>query len=118
TSTTYTVTATNSTTSCTATASLLVSPNDYNFVTTNTVLVAGKTTVAALSGLSVWERSQQTTYFDGVGRPMQAVSTQGSPTQQDIIKPIIYDGYGREQYKYLPYTGGSDGRYKPNAILA
>ncbi|MFT3945676.1 MAG: DUF6443 domain-containing protein [Agriterribacter sp.] len=66
---------------------------------------------------------QQTTqYFDGLGRPLQTVIKQGSyasgGTPTDMISPVIYDAFGREQYKYLPFastaTDGTqnDGNFK------
>ncbi|MFT3948316.1 MAG: DUF6443 domain-containing protein [Agriterribacter sp.] len=68
---------------------------------------------------------QQTTqYFDGLGRPLQTVIKQGSYTPggvpTDLISPVIYDAFGREQYKYLPFastaTDGTqnDGNFKPD----
>jgi len=67
-----------------------------------------------------------TQYFDGLGRPLQTVVKQGSfetnGTAVDLISPVIYDEFGREKYKYLPFvannTGGnssiSDGAFKLN----
>src|SRR6185437_10609225 len=57
-------------------------------------------------------------YFDGLGRPLQTVQRQitpgGSPV--DVVTPVVYDAFGREVYKYLPYvssTGNtSDGSLK------
>jgi len=70
---------------------------------------------------------QTTTYFDGLGRPIQTVSKQGSletstGTSADMVSAIVYDSYGREVYKYLPFvannTGGNssitDGFFKLN----
>lgn len=54
-------------------------------------------------------------YVDGLGRPIQTVSWQTSPGKTDIVAPIVYDEYGREQYKYLPYSATSnDGSFKIN----
>jgi RHS repeat-associated protein len=59
--------------------------------------------------------NQVTQYFDGLGRPLQSVVRQGSPGLKDIVNPFIYDEYGRETYKYLPYTDtGSYGGFKMN----
>jgi RHS repeat-associated protein len=43
-------------------------------------------------------------YFDGLGRPVQTIAVGASPLGNDIIQPILYDGFGREAVKTLPYT--------------
>jgi RHS repeat-associated protein len=54
-----------------------------------------------------------TTYFDGLGREMQAVTRQGSASGKDLVVPIEYDQFGRQSKKYLPYaSAGTDGEYK------
>lgn len=67
-----------------------------------------------------------TQYFDGLGRLIQVVNKQGSlptgDTARDLVNAIIYDEFGREIYKYIPFaannTGGntsvSDGFFKLN----
>ena len=62
---------------------------------------------------------QETThYFDGLGRPLQTVQRQHSPGNNpvDVVAPVVYDPFGREVYKYLPYVAGSgntnDGGFK------
>jgi len=59
-------------------------------------------------------------YVDGLGRPLQNVQQQGSPTGKDIIQPFIYDNQSRDSIKYLPYTIASPtpGAYQPNAITS
>jgi RHS repeat-associated protein len=70
-----------------------------------------------------------TQYIDGLGRPIQTVVKQGSLQSSnnefaDIVAPIVYDEFGREQFKYLPFaannTGGNtainNGAYKTNAL--
>ena len=116
--TTYTVTVTNRATGCqaTAAASVTVQPNNYNAVVENTILVAGKTPTSSLDDLSVTERQQTITYFDGLGRPLQKVQSQASPAQKDIVQPFAYDAAGREPRQYLPYTGGTNGYYKTDAL--
>jgi RHS repeat-associated protein len=72
---------------------------------------------------------QTTQYIDGLGRPIQTVIKQGSLESSsnalaDIVAPIVYDEFGREQFKYLPFaantTGGitniNNGSYKTNAL--
>src|SRR5258708_14742547 len=56
---------------------------------------------------------QTTQYFDGLGRPLQTVVKQGSlatgGAAADMVSPVVYDGFGREQYKYLPFAANSTG---------
>lgn len=44
-----------------------------------------------------------TMYYDGLGRPMQAVVRQGSPNNRDLVTPVHYDQYGRKAKAYLSY---------------
>jgi hypothetical protein len=61
---------------------------------------------------------ETTHFFDGLGRPLQTVQRQASPDNSpvDVVTPVVYDPFGREVYKYLPYaatTGNStDGHLK------
>ncbi len=61
---------------------------------------------------------EATAYFDGLGRPLQTVLRQasGGTHPKDIVSAVIYDAFGREAYKYLPYvqmTGNAgDGSFK------
>ncbi len=72
---------------------------------------------------SVEEVKNTTTYVDGLGRPIQSVIRQISPSKKDLVNSMLYDDYSRETYKYLPFistqtNGGSeivdDGRFKLN----
>jgi RHS repeat-associated protein len=87
-----------------------------NYVVENTLLVE-KDAIPAL-GLYVAEMSQQISYFDGLGRPLQTVQTQGNPSKKDIVQPVAYDPFGRQNKQYLPYphVSSRDGHYQPNAI--
>jgi hypothetical protein len=90
---------------------------DENYVVSDVMQVKGITTGAAVEGLTRNSRSQSVQYFDGLGRPMQAVSTQGSPSGKDVVQPVVYDDYGREAKKYLPVVlNSNDGWYKPGII--
>ena len=55
-----------------------------------------------------------TQYLDGLGRPLQTVSRSVTPQGKDLIAPVLYDPFGREVYKYLPYASatGTDGSFK------
>ncbi|HLO60909.1 MAG TPA: DUF6443 domain-containing protein [Bacteroidales bacterium] len=59
---------------------------------------------------------EQVQYFDGLGRIIQTIDIKGSPERNDIVMPVDYDKYGRESFKYLPYSKTGDGGYRPNAI--
>lgn len=68
------------------------------------------------------EVKQTTSYVDGLGRPLQtvikaAMTVYSGSTKfaKDLVSPVIYDEYGREQYQYMPYTaasGTADGNFK------
>lgn len=64
-------------------------------------------------------------YVDGLGRPIQTVIKQGSlvtatGSNKDLVNTVLYDGFGREQYKYLPFAANgnntNDGTFKLNAF--
>lgn len=73
-----------------------------------------------------YDIKQTTQYIDGLGRPIQVVLKQGSmvtgSVANDLVNPLEYDEFGREQYRYLPFaannTGGNtsinDGFFKLN----
>ncbi len=55
-----------------------------------------------------------TQYFDGLGRPLETVVKEGSletasNTKADVVSSSLYDAYGREVYKYLPFVANSAG---------
>lgn len=75
----------------------------------------GVKTVSALNLLPIQDVSQKVTYVDGFGRITQEVHVKGSPSQQDVVKHHQYDAMGREVFQYLPFTSGSDGRFKASA---
>jgi RHS repeat-associated protein len=62
------------------------------------------------------EVKQTTTYYDGLGREIQKVTKAVSPSGKDVVQPVLYDPFGREQYRYLPYVPKSgntnDGNFK------
>jgi RHS repeat-associated protein len=89
-----------------------------NYVQSDVILQKGVTDPALVDGLSIDNKSQTIQYFDGLGRPNQVVTTQGSPNKKDIVQPINYDVFGREVKKYLPYatTNEVNGWYKTDPI--
>lgn len=64
------------------------------------------------------EAIQTTQYFDGLGRNIQNVKKGQSATGKDIVEPIIYDDFGRDVFKYLPYvsidSNNSNGKFRLN----
>ncbi|WP_186452503.1 DUF6443 domain-containing protein [Chitinophaga polysaccharea] len=106
------------------TATAVTIPAAYNNATVNYVrtwtpsMPTTDTAVVAISTRTLAEVKQVTQYFDGLGRPIQTVAKGISPAGGDLVTPVIYDAYGREQYKYLPYiqqgTGANDGNFKNN----
>jgi RHS repeat-associated protein len=86
-----------------------VQSQNQNMVITRTMRVAGEKNPASVASRSNTERQEATSYFDGLGRPLQTVDRASSPTRLDVIQGIEYDAMGREARKYLPYTGGNNG---------
>jgi len=80
---------------------------------------------ATLVSLPVGGVTQSTQYFDGLGRLIQVVAKQMSPSGMDMVTPVIYDSFGRETYKYLPFASNvattgdvtNDGRFKLDPFL-
>jgi len=107
---------------CESTAYGIVTVNvdqNYNWIKETTVLVKGKKTDDDINslGVSTGEKSVDWNYFDDLGRPSQTVKVQSSPQTKDIVQPVTYDVFGREDTKYLPYTSSqSAGNFKANAL--
>nr|MCS3816572.1 RHS repeat-associated protein [Mucilaginibacter sp. X4EP1] len=128
--TTYNITAVNSLgPSPPATITLAVNPQSsfnpsqsQNYIATFTPRQANITSNSLLTTASADKNQVEIAiqYYDGLGRPMQNVQVKGSPTGRDMVQPVVYDPYGREASKYLPYvvepTASSDGSYKTTAL--
>jgi len=85
----------------------------------------GRITDSSVFDAAVYTDVQETThFFDGLGRPLQTVNRQITPGSNpaDVVTPVLYDPFGRETYKYLPYvqTGAnsSDGGLKQDPFGA
>ncbi len=61
-------------------------------------------TEAEVAGLPASRKMTTLSYVDGLGRLWQSISKESSPSQKDIIQPIVYDALSREVMKYLPYS--------------
>lgn len=92
---------------------------NQNYILTRTFRVPVKEENLALQR-TVCEENHSIQYFDGLGRPLQTVGVQGSPSFRDVIQPVAYDAFGREAKKYLPYVSAlaaSNGSFKASAIV-
>lgn len=104
-----------------------------NFIRT-WVATAPETDPILLPSKSLREVKQSTQYYDGLARLIQKVDKQGAinsydptnspgfvPVSADLVQTVLYDEYGREQFKYLPFastaTDGTqkDGSFKSSA---
>ncbi|MDA6071084.1 RHS repeat-associated core domain-containing protein [Flavobacterium sp. AC] len=85
--------------------------SDDNFVYT----AAPKKPVQAgnFNTLTKDEMSQNVTYFDGLGRPIQSIAIGQGANGEDIITPIEYDAFGRQIKEYLPYASSNGGNSYP-----
>ena len=54
------------------------------------------------NGTSPTKTAEAVQYFDGLGRPKQAISIKASPDNKDVVTHIVYDQYGRQLLDYLP----------------
>lgn len=71
------------------------------------------TDASTMNTRPVTEVLQTTAYVDGLGRPLQTVVKEGSfmnslNTKTDMVSWSVYDGFGREVKKYLPYAAPSN----------
>lgn len=96
-----------------------------NYVRTWTA-VAPEQNEAALVSRPFNDVKQATAYVDGLGFPLQTVVKEGSlitgSEKKDLVTANIYDGFGREQYSFLPFIANNaegnnsinDGAFKYN----
>lgn len=124
TATVYTIIGYNVSTSLTITVTnncLSVTPGN-NYVVTYMPKEANMTTGVSVISNSCDPYKVQTNiqYFDGLGRPSQTISVKGNnDATKDVVQPIVYDLYGRESRKYLPYASiTANGSYKTDALTA
>lgn len=118
---TYTVTVTKSGYSGNATSTPVSLAGQFDGQNVNYIVSSSPqvetTDISQIPALPVDELTQQIQYFDGLGRPMQSVVTQGSPAKNDIVQSVVYDIFGRESMKYLPVVPNTqDGLYKAGII--
>ncbi|MHA4811564.1 DUF6443 domain-containing protein [Flavitalea flava] len=88
-----------------------------NFVRERTAMTR-ITDTAIFDAAGYMDVKETTSYFDGLGRPLQTVNRQITPGNNplDMVSMDTYDQFGREVTKYLPYVAStknsSDGGVK------
>ena len=73
-----------------------------NYVNTNQYTAPYKEN--NLSSVKDEDAQQSITYYDGLGRPKQQIAIGANPEGHDIVTPILYDAFGRQDKEYLPYV--------------
>ncbi len=89
---------------------------NWNYVRERDISKPGITDLTSAAALTdPYDVKQTTQYLDGLGRPVQAVNQQASPSLKDMVTSWVYDPLGRESVKFMPYnTTSTDGNYKPD----
>ncbi len=94
-------------------------PLDHSWTKEQVVMAEGMTSQDVLDVLPSDERVATTIqYSDGLGRPLQTLAVQQSPTHKDLVSFHVYDELGRESRKYLPFVSGwhNDGDFISNPV--
>ncbi|SEM42472.1 RHS repeat-associated core domain-containing protein [Chryseobacterium taichungense] len=82
---------------------LLLSGLSYGQISSTENYIQSRTYLEPVTTSSTTAKQIQTVqYFDGLGRPKQIVNVKASPQGKDVVKPILYDGFGRQVSDYLP----------------
>ncbi len=71
---------------------------DQNYIRTTLYRTSGSVNVPES------DKIQSLTYYDGLGRPIQEIDAQGTPDGKDLLTHIEYDGFGRRERSYLPFS--------------
>lgn len=110
-----------------ATATAITQPAPYantvkvNYIRTKEA-TAPITSETAFNAAAFDQVKQTTQYFDGLGRPIQTVVKEASPMQggvrKDLVTAQVYDQFGREAYKYLPFAATTNnGNFKLDPFI-
>jgi len=89
------------------------SPNaSMNYIRTYTL----RDPVTDTTNITATPRIEKIAYFDGLGRPVQTITVQGSPSKDDVVEALAYDRFGRDSIHYLHYPKpGNSGAFVPDA---
>lgn len=74
-----------------------------NYIYSRTYLEATSTSS------STAKQVQEITYFDGLGRPKQSIAIKATPLGNDLVTPVEYDEFGRQEKDFLPLPQTSTG---------
>ncbi|MEW7289679.1 DUF6443 domain-containing protein [Aquimarina sp. 2304DJ70-9] len=84
-----------------------------NYVRAYTTQKEGFTSTQSVISAPVDDVRVNTNYLDAMGRNLQSVSKQNSQQKKDLVNHTIYDQFGRQYKKYLPYVSNyGSGSYK------
>jgi hypothetical protein len=90
---------------------------NMNYIIVNSV-TQPVTQESSIEALTIYQQSQDITYYDGLGRTLQTVSTQNSTGKKDMVLHSELDAIGREVKTYLPFvTSGNSGQYVPTPAI-
>ncbi len=87
---------------CVLTNLLWSQSQDENYVKTTQYTSPYKE--SDLSSIKREDAQKSITYYDGLGRPKQQIAIGANPDGEDIVTPILYDSFGRQDKEYLPYV--------------
>jgi hypothetical protein len=95
-------------------------PNDHSWQKEQVVMVENMSKDDVINASPGDESVISTiTYSDGLGRPVQSLSIRQAPNQYlDLVSINVYDGFGREKRKYLPFVSNiaNNGDFITNAV--
>jgi RHS repeat-associated protein len=94
---------------------------NQNTLINKLIQTSGVTSVAAANGLLGSNVVNSFSYFDGLGRKIQDVMQDYSPTGLDVVSFYKYDKFNKSSESYLPYTISNNattysGMYRPSSI--
>lgn len=91
---------------------------NLNYIKSEEMLVPLNSTTA-VGNAFVAQKKINYQYFDGLGRPIQAVAVKESPAYGDIVMHMEYDNLGRQAKEFLPFVAvPGDGVLKTGAATA
>ncbi|WP_191906354.1 DUF6443 domain-containing protein [Hymenobacter baengnokdamensis] len=96
-----------------------VNQQPLTYTSTLTVLKPGVTDPTQLIKLGPTERQQTVTYANSLGQPIQQLTVQAGPAQEDIVQHLSYEGSPTAAQSFLPFSVPSatktPGYYEPAA---